>query len=209
MPGISCANSRCTTEWIQLMESPRGSAKWNFLEENTELIIDRAPWHLTKDVTDLFHDKDIRPHLIPAAGGRWLNPCDQAINREFRREFVRLQRERGTSHKLSNMISAYYHITEETVLGAWRHTGLITTEDATVLITRRSQEGYAAPKGRKEDFQKYRAAWDEWARKNLRSTDDLRPGVAGPEMIQSSAGSGVYWTTWGIKSRGEAVESGQ
>lgn len=206
MPGVSCANTRCTVEWVQLMESPRGPAEWNFLAEPTELIIDRAPWHLTQDVTDVFHDKDIRSHLIPAAGGRWLNPCDQAINREFRREFVRLQQERGSHHKLSNIIEAYYSITEETVLGAWRHTGITTTEDATVVITRRSEEGYAAPKTRKESFAKYRRAWDGWASAHLRGRDDLRPGAAGPAMLHRSDDSGSYWTSWGMKANSAELQ---
>lgn len=201
MDGISCANSRCTVEWVQLMEGPRGKAEWNFLVEDTELILDRAPWHLTKDVTDIFEDKGITPHYIPAAGGRWLNPVDQSINREFRREFVRLQHERGNEHKLSNIIRAYYSISDDTVRSSFHHTGLITQEDPELLLQRRSEEGYAAPRARKDKFDVMKEAFMKWANECLRSLRTLHPSTAAPQMMEQTDTTGNYWTTWGLKTK--------
>ena len=82
--------------------------RWQFLElpSDTHLILDSAPWHMSADATCRLDEIPVNTHVIPGACGKWLNPCDQAINHVIRQEFLRLQRLRGNAHKIQNIISA-------------------------------------------------------------------------------------------------------
>ena len=115
MPGISSPTSECMIRWMDLLQR----REWNFFADDTELILDRAPWHMTKSVGDRVEEAGITPHFLPSGAGAYLNSMDQSFHREFRRSFVKLQHTRGPQFKLQNMISAYYSVTEDTVRGSW------------------------------------------------------------------------------------------
>src|SRR5690349_152771 len=59
----------------------------NFFGDEPHMIFDSLKGHTTPKVTHAWVDAGVTVYRIPAAGGKWANPCDNIINREFRRQF--------------------------------------------------------------------------------------------------------------------------
>jgi hypothetical protein len=187
LPKSKSASTKHTEIWLEDMNSDDA----NMLQGRHHLLLDKAKWHTSAEARKLFGQYDITTHYIPAATGRWLDPCDQAIHRELRRSFRKRQRVRR-SDKLQNIVRAYYDISEKTVLGSWRRTALLEG-DAKAHLTKVSTEGYRAPKGREAQFQLYSKKFDLWANSSLGSRDvaDADPSRVGGVKRGLD---GAYWS---------------
>jgi hypothetical protein len=205
-PGISSPSSKTTQAWLDQMRDPKvvngHKPKGGFFFANaTHLIMDKASWHMEKNVAADLSNYVVAHYFIPAAAGKWLNACDQAINSSMRHCFAKLQHEHP-HRKLQNIIAAYYSVKDSTVLNSWKHTGLLsdpTTMDAKAIIQKRIEEGYHAPKNRESDFARYRSAFEQLINGFVRTSDDLVPGAA-PDMLDKNANVGDYWLGWGKRA---------
>jgi hypothetical protein len=75
--------------WLECMEDK----DYNCLLGVNHLLCDSASWHTAAEAQRIFKQHDIIAHTIPAAAGKWINPCDQAPHREMRRVFNHLQQQ--------------------------------------------------------------------------------------------------------------------
>jgi hypothetical protein len=187
LPDNKCASTKHTEIWLEDMNS----ADANMMQGHHHLLLDKAKWHTSAEARNLFAQYDVTTQFIPAAPGRWLDPCEQAIHRELRRRYNQLQQVRR-SDKLRNIVQAYYDLSEKNVLGSWRHTALLEG-DATAQLTKVSQAGYRAPKHRGEQFDRYSKKFDLWANASLgsRSVADAEPRDV---RVVKRGLDGAYWS---------------
>ena len=178
------------------MVKPPGKARWQLLEAGDHLICDSASWHTSADVRLVLDDYDVKPHIIPGALGKWLNACDQAINREFRRNFLKLKEDRTHHSKIRNIIAAYYGIKETTILNSIRHTGVTRRVSPQDILQARVEEGYCAPKERAADFDRYKVAYINWCMQMRIADKDVLPENK-PKILHSTPTVGRYWREWG------------
>lgn len=189
-----CAPSHLqTAQWVKDLTSP----DFNFLGSSSNLILDKAPYHTDSQSSMLWGQLASKYNTsfewIPAAGGKWVNPCDQAIHRELRRNFHRLMVQRP-QHHLANLISAYYAISEECVRGAWRHTRLLSGEYRKHL-SRRETEGYHSSRSWAAQHHLFSKEWDTWVFAHPRLARCLLPDQK-PQQLPCSTLDGRKWNTW-------------
>jgi hypothetical protein len=199
MPGNSTPSTNHTEIWLADMNS----ADANMMQGHHHLLIDKASWHTSAAARKLFDAYDITTHFIPAATGKWLNPCDQAIHREIRRRFNQLQQVRH-SDKIDNIIKAYYSLTESTVKGSWRHTALLEG-DAAAHLTKVSQEGYHPTAEREAQFAEYVEKFDVWATSSLGSRRVADSDPSDVSAVKHGL-DGPYWSPAGVASKRRAVQ---
>jgi hypothetical protein len=187
MPDNSAPSTKHTEIWLSDMNSQYA----NMLEGEHQLILDKASWHTSATARKLFAEYDITTHEIPAATGKWLNPCDQAIHREIRRRFNQLQQVRH-SDKIDNIIRAYYSLKDTTITGSWRHTALLKG-DAKAHLTKVSQEGYHAPAKHAALFDSYLKKFDLWANSSLGARDVAEADPHAVRAVKRGL-DGAYWS---------------
>jgi len=167
---------------------------WLMIEDGCTLVMDKAPWHNSAEATAIFDQAELSVALLPAATGKWLNPCDQANPPRDARTFVRLQRERPHD-KVRNIIAAYYALSEATVRGAWQHSALLEA-DYEERLRQASAEGFRPGAGREQEFEAAHQAWAEWISENLRSPTGALPSCQ-PTQLEGGALGGDAWNVYG------------
>jgi hypothetical protein len=168
--------------------------KCDYFAEPSHLIFDSLYGHTTTSMMDEWDSYSIQTHRIPAAAGKWLNPCDQMINREMRRCFNKLQRSKVQS-KINNIITAYYSISEETVLNSFNRCGLLKGDPQEILMNHVS-EGWRCSKGREQQYLQMWDAYLTWVKTLFRSQDHYITKEF-PLTSSDDALDGMYWTTYG------------
>lgn len=108
LPDIKQSSTETTEIWLEHMCTQVAE----YLPRDSSVLMDVATWHVSEKMQAIWHLRGINTFFLPAASGRWLNPCDQSIHREMRRAFVQLQ-QRNPKNKLNNIISAYYAVTAQ------------------------------------------------------------------------------------------------
>jgi hypothetical protein len=189
-PGVSSASTETTEIWLENMRCSAAA----MLEDGCVLVIDVAPWHVSKEAKAIFAQADLTVCAIPAAAGKWLNPCDQSIHREMRRVFVRLQRERP-GRKLQNIISAYYAVSDKVVEHSWDHTGLLK-DDYEERLRHTATEGFRPGLGREQEFERAHLAWSGWVSQHLRSPADAL-STHQPEQLDDCSLDGTHVINYG------------
>jgi hypothetical protein len=199
MPNNSAATTKHTEIWLEDMNNPNDA----MIDGPHHLLLDRAPWHTSAEAMELWAQYDIKAHFIPSAVGKWLNPCDQAINREFRRAYNKAQQVRH-SDKIDNIIRAFYSIKEKTIKGSFKHTAILKG-DVEAQLTKVASEGFRVGEERADDFDKYVQKFDQWANSELR--------VQSPSELVEPAGhkdwmglDGAYWRPSGVRAKRRAAE---
>jgi DDE superfamily endonuclease len=180
----SYCNVKQLKQWLNDMKDKLYT---DYLAGEVHLILDRAPWHTSREAGHTFSKprySSISKHFIPAAGGKWLNPCDQAIHRVLRQKYRALQVERPRE-SLRNIIAAYYSVTEQCVLGSWKSTALLQGNIQRTLEYK-STEGYHAPKGKAAQFCEYQKIFTDWASMNFRRVSDVLPAAQPCSLVGST-----------------------
>lgn len=137
IPGLGGPSTESTRQWLKAVTR----TDEHYFEDSPHIIFDALRGHFAEAVEEEWENNiDATTHKLPATLGRWLNPCDQAINREMRRHFVSLQM-RNRAAKLDNIISAYYSISDETVKNSFNKCGIFGG-DPEEVIERAAHDGY-------------------------------------------------------------------
>lgn len=194
LAGLGAPSSESTLLWLKRVTRLRA----HYFEDNPHIILDSLRGHFTAEMEEAWQNVNATTHRLPAALGRWLDPCDQSINREMRREFIRLQT-RDRKCKLDNIIDAYYSIKDETVKNAFIKCGYLG-RDAEEVIRTAESEGYRATRGRSADMARYKTAFIEWASRSTRDQRDVLPRSAPPEQLESTL-DGAQWARYGTSQR--------
>jgi hypothetical protein len=190
LPGVSSPSTHTTEIWLECMR--RRSRL--MLEDDCVLILDVATWHVSADAKAFFAQAALDVRHIPAAAGKWLNPCDQSIHREMRRTFIRLQREQPHT-KLRNIIAAFYAVSDSNVEHSWDHTALLK-DNYEERLRHIAAEGFRAGCGREEEFERAHLAWSEWVSQHFRSPTDALPSHH-PEQLDDCALDGARVVNYG------------
>lgn len=188
--GVRQASTVTTDVWLQTMCRRHA----NYLPPDSTLVLDVAPWHVSKEMTEIFNQRCINTVLLPAATGKWLNPNDQAIHREMRRTYAELVA-RHPREKLLNVIDAYYSVKDGAVLGSWQRTGLLE-DDFEARLLRAATEGYRAAPDQSDFFERCNRSWGNWKITNFRRPADALPGAA-PMPLSGDGLDGDYHTRFG------------
>jgi len=191
---LGAPSSESTRLWLKRVTRPQD----HYFDDNPHIILDSLKGHFTEKMEEAWQNVNATTHRLPATLGRWLDPCDQAINREMRREFIRLQM-RDRKCKLDNIIDAYYSIKDETVKNAFIKCGYLGRDAAEVIRTAES-EGYRATRARSADMARYNKAFIAWASRSTRDPRDMLPRSAAPEQLESSL-DGEQWVNYGTSQR--------
>jgi hypothetical protein len=194
MPDGSAPSRKLTAIWLEDMNSSDAA----MVEGRHHLVLDKATWHTSAKIVQLFDSYDITPHFIPAGTGKWLNPLDQSIHREIRRRFITLQQVRR-SNRIDNLIRAYYSVSKAVVDGSWRHTALLEG-DISAHLTKVATEGYHAPSGQEQRFSLYTDKFNVWANSDLSAR---RLAAVQPYEIHANKRrlDGAYWSSNGSSNK--------
>jgi hypothetical protein len=172
--------------------------KADYFDDNPHIILDGLKGHFGEKMEMAWQSVNATTHRIPAALGRWLDPCDQSINREIRRRFTQLQMQ-NRNRKLDNIIDAYYSIKDETVENAFTKCGYFGRDSKEVISTA-AAEGYRATERRSADMARYREAFQEWASRSTRDPSDMLPRSAPPQQLESTL-DGEKWVRYGTSRK--------
>lgn len=194
LAGLGAPSSESTQHWLKRVTRPQD----HYFDDNPHIILDSLKGHFTEKMEEAWQNVNATTHRLPATLGRWLDPCEQSINREMRREFTRLQM-RDRKCKLDNIIDAYYSIKDETVKNAFIKCGYLG-RDATEVICTADSEGYRATNGRSADMARYNKAFIEWASRSTRNPCDMLPRSAPPKQLESAL-DGEAWRRYGTSRR--------
>jgi hypothetical protein len=146
--------------WLESMNNPT----FDVLEGTNHVICDSASFFTGKEAAAAFAQHNIVARIVSAAAGKYANPCDQAPHREMRRQFNRLQ-QHSPGNKISNIISAYYSLTEELIVNSFESLCYFAG-NVSGTITANAREGYAPTKARRRDFEMYEEAFAAWQKHN-------------------------------------------
>lgn len=194
LPGTSQASGNTTEMWLEHV----CRAAENYLPADSSIVMDVASWHVSKKMLEVWNQRNLNAFFLPAASGRWINPCDQSIHREMRRTFTRLQ-QHNPKNKLQNVITAYYSVTDSHVLHSWDHTRLLKG-DYEAHLAQVASEGYRPTEDRKDFFEAAVEKFDVWAGENVRRADDVLPGVA-PVSTSDDKMDGRHWMMFGTSRK--------
>lgn len=135
----------------------------NYFQQPAHVILDSLPGHFTPSMKEEWESQDITTHRIPSAAGKWLNPCDNAINSEIRRVFHKLVNE-NPNNKLENIIRAYYAVSEHTIKQSFHHCG-IWTGNPRGIVRKLACAGFRANKQYQLEFTHMTSAFWHWLQK--------------------------------------------
>lgn len=127
-------SERSTQAWLDTLQ--------DYFGDEPHVILDALGGHFAPGITQDWKNVGATLHKIPGGAGKWLNPCDQAINREIRREFIRLQ-SRNRENKVRNLIRAYYSLKDTTIINSFKKCGVFGG-DPDDIITEQACKGYRA-----------------------------------------------------------------
>ena len=190
IPGLGGPSEKSTAVWLEKMTTRDA----NYFGDDPHIILDSLRGHFTEVMLGDWENVGATLHRLPAASGKWLNPCDQSINREMRREFMRLQ-QLDRRDKIRNIIRAYYSIKDETITKSFNKCGVFEG-DPDDIISAQACQGYRAKGHRDKQLQSYRVAFLGWAQLNTRSPADMLPRSAPPDAIDKGL-DGEYWNAYG------------
>lgn len=190
IPGLGGPSEKSTAVWLEKMTA----RDTNYFTDEPHIILDSLHGHFTKVMLGDWENVGATLHRLPAASGKWLNPCDQSINREMRREFTRLQ-QLDRRDKIRNIIRAYYSIKDETIIKSFNKCGVFDG-DPDDIISAQACQGYRAKGSRDKQLQGYRVAFLDWAHLNTRDAADMLPRSAPPSALDTRL-DGEYWSAHG------------
>jgi hypothetical protein len=153
------------------------------LADSPVVILDSLRGHFAEDSALEWEQLGATLYRLPAASGKSLNPCDQAINREMRRTFLQLQ-QLNRRDKLNNIISAYYSVTEETIVASFDRCGLFKGDPEDIISAQASQGFHSTP-ARRVDCSRYEKAFTDWMRYSVRNPADVLPRSKKPRALKS------------------------
>lgn len=194
IPNLGAPSSDSTVAWVEKMTGKDA----NYLDDDSLLILDSLPGHFSENSKNAFDDIDATLYRLPAASGKWLNPCDQAINREMRRMFLKLQRQ-NRNRKVENIIEAYYSIKSETIIASFDRCGLFAG-DPEDIISRQADQGFHPTLSRKEAVDEYNKEFCAWMHQHVRHISDVLPRSRNTTELDSTL-DGKQWKTYGSACR--------
>lgn len=178
--GAGAPSEQWTSVWLDVLTDPNHE----HLHEGTHLILDSLGGHHTKEMQERWKDHGIIPHRIPASAAKYLNPCDQAFHSEMRRIFLDLQHKNHLK-KISNIVEAYYTVSQQAVLGSFKHAAVFEG-DIDEKLARHVCQGFYPPEKREEDVDRMYTAFMEWCVKHVRDPTDALPRFRSVQALDSS-----------------------
>lgn len=85
------------------------------MEDEPLVVHDRGPEYMAKKVLQEMEEQGIWTMKIPAVGGAFINPCDNAFNSLLKQAYYKMDK-KTYEQKLCLILTAYYSPSEETLL---------------------------------------------------------------------------------------------
>lgn len=114
LPEFSQPSGDMTLRWLEEVRE--------YLEDEPLVVHDRVPEYMAKEVKQEMEQRGIRTMKIPATGGAFINPCDNAFNSQLKQAYYKLDK-RTYEQKLQAILAAYYSPSEETMQRYFEHVG--------------------------------------------------------------------------------------
>lgn len=103
---------------------------------------------------------------IPAAGGAFINPCDNAFNAQLRQSYYK-QSKKTYAEKLQAILKAYYSPSEEIMQRYFLHTGWLGPRLTKAGVKGLLDEGYRPGSAHLKLHEDMKTIYSGW-KKNLR-----------------------------------------
>lgn len=184
VPGLSSSPSTNTTlRWLDEMEE--------FLQASTHLIHDSGGEFSSKEAKARFHDVGITTHQIPAAGGAFLNPCDNNFHHDMKQHFYQRPR-KSHADMLRAMLYAYAAVKDQNINHYFQHTGIIGNPVTLEHITKLLSEGYHPGKGHEEEHELCLKSYNAWKQtiELINSTTLTRQKL---KQLECAGPTGIKW----------------
>lgn len=158
LPNLSQPSGDMTLRWLDEVAE--------HLEDNPIVVHDSGPEYIAREVQEDFEQRGIHAMRIPAAGGTFINPCDNPFNSGLKTAYYKEQ-QRTYEDKLHAIFKAYYSPSEETLVRYFEHVGWrgerLTKRGVQHLLS----EGYRPGKRNQKLSEEMRKVYRGW-QKNLR-----------------------------------------
>lgn len=132
-PNLQAPSADTTQRWIDSIRP--------YLEDSPVVIHDRGPEFVARSVQEEFEALDIQTLILPATGGAFANPCDNAFNSSLRRIYAK-QPPETYPDKLIRIIDSYYAASEESIKSYFEHIGYCGKYPSRKKIENLLNEGY-------------------------------------------------------------------
>ncbi len=179
----STPSANITTCWLDTVSE--------YLEDEPHLIHDSGGEFVSKVSQAAFRDIDIHSHQIPAAGGAYLNPCDNNFHHNMKQHYY-AKRYRTHAEMLRGMIDAYYEVADKNIQHYFKHTRIIGKIVTKHHIAHLLSEGYHPGKAHEEVHLRCIGAYAAW-KKNICHLNNNTHPKKHFECIQDTSTGGVYW----------------
>jgi hypothetical protein len=163
----------------------------DYTDDEPHMIHDSGNEFTAREVQNHCGESFITTHRIPAAGGAFLNPCDNNFHHDMKHHYYRKPHNTHVE-MLRAMIDAYYEVPDQNIRHYFEHCRIVGK-----LLTRRYtqkllSEGYCPGRNHEELHEQCRNTYRAW-KKNVRILnntvrEDVRNFVVSDDTLD-----GVYW----------------
>jgi hypothetical protein len=180
LPQVKAPSADMTLRWLDAVQE--------YLRDSPLVVMDRGPEFTARRVMEEMEGNGIEVLQIPAAGGAFVNPCDNPFNSQLRQAYFH-ERKMTYEEKLKAILRAYYSPTEATLESYFEHVGWKGKRPTQSKVRILLSEGYRPSRKHGHLYEQMRTAYRGW-KKNLReaSLQDRSSFV--------HAKSNHTWYTW-------------
>ena len=159
-----------------------------YLEDSPLIIHDRGPEYAAKRVQEEFETLEIDARMLPATGGAYANPCDNAFNSQFRRVYSEHLPSSYTD-KLVRIIDCYYTAQDTSISRYFEHIGYTGRPPTRQRVRNLLNEGFKP--GRKNEilYGTMRNSYRAWKRGLRLLSDTTEESVDGSSEAEK-------WYKW-------------
>jgi hypothetical protein len=186
VPGVEAPSGELTRRWFDTIQ--------HLIEDGDVIVHDRGPEFRNHEVDELFADADVGHEALPASGGAFVNPCNNAFNSFMRRAFYRNGMQ-SYEARVTSVLDAYLGHRSAAVESYFRRCGLVGGRLTRAQVHALVSAGYR-PRGRNHEMHDLcRDAFRAFQRR-LRLVPSLEAtalDAVPPRELSSVALDGVYW----------------
>jgi hypothetical protein len=160
VPDLNQPTAELTIRWLTTVQE--------YIGKKDLLVHDRGGEYKAQSVQDWCSVKKIETCMMPAAGGAFVNPCDNPYNAQLKKAYFKAQ-SKTYPEKLKAILKAYYTPQEESIMKYFEHVGWSGKSPTKADVHRLLSEGYRPGRGRERLYEEMRTAYLAW-KKCLRSS---------------------------------------
>lgn len=164
---LQAPSAALTLRWIDTIQA--------YIDDSPLIIHDRGPEYMAQSVQEELEQLEVDTKILPATGGAFANPCDNAFNSAFRRLYSE-NLPSSYFEKLVHIIDCYYAAQESSISRYFRHIGYCGPRPSKKRVARLLNEGFKPGRQNAELYGKMKNSYLAW-RRGLRMVESSNVNI--------------------------------